>query len=753
MKEMTRVVSYYVTRGLYKKHRFLFNLLLALKIDLNSNKITPEQFTTVIKGGASLDLRTVPPKPYPWIADVTWLNLVQLSRFSTFENILSQISSDEISWRTWFDSDAPEDEPIPDEYDSLLNPFTKLLLIRSWCPDRTMSQAKKYVADALGNEYTQGIILDLEKMVKESDPTTPLICLLSTGSDPTEQIEVLAKKNLKEFKIISMGQGQEECARSMLTASINQGSWLLLQNCHLSLHFCDEIINLLGESRITNQAFRIWITTEPHPDFSISLLQMSIKFTNEPPQGIRDSLRRTYSCISQDLLEYTRLPLWPPLLFSTAFLHTVLQERRKYGLGWNIPYDFNQADFSASCQVIQNILDDMDVKKGVSWVTVSYMLAEVQYGGRVTDDFDKRLLKAFTEIWFTDFLFDQNFIFYFDYKIPRVQNHQQYLDYIDKLPENESPEVFGLHPNASITYQIQCAQEIWDAIVNIQPKDSASSSDACRETLVYKLAEDMLSKLPADYISFEVKEKLQAMGHLLPMNIFLRLEIGRMQKVLTLVRSSLQDLGLAIEGTIVMSEPLKNALDSIYDARVPETWRKASWESSTLGFWFTELMERNTQLAQWLNSGRPISFWMTGFFNPQGFLTAMRQEVTRCHRGWALDTVVLQNTVTRYAKEELTEPPAVGVYVHGLFLEGAGWDKKMRRLTEPKPKVLYEQMPVFHMFAVNSVPSRDPNAYECPLYKKPGRADGSYICSLDLRTNISPYHWIFRGVALLCDNK
>lgn len=82
---------------------------------------------------------------------------------------------------------------------------------------------------------------------------------------------------------------------------------------------------------------------------------------------------------------------------------------------------------------------------------------------------------------------------------------------------------------------------------------------------------------------------------------------------------------MAIEGTIVMSQGLRKSLDSMYDARIPDKWLKISWESATLGFWYTELLERDHQFRQWCNHGRPRVFWMTGFFNPQGFLTAMRQ--------------------------------------------------------------------------------------------------------------------------------
>ncbi|EFO65273.1 Dynein heavy chain [Giardia lamblia P15] len=821
IQNMTIKIFRYIARGLYERDKLLFILQLCLKIDLKAGNVSQLEFGTFIRGGAALDLSNVRAKPAAWIPDKAWLNIIALSALNTFTSLPNQIAENEHAWRQWYDSEAPENIDLPPEYNGRISVFQKLLLVRCLREDRTMLAVNEYIIHSLGAEFAEPVPVNFEDIfMNEAKQQVPITFLLSLGSDPTSQIEAVAKKLKIEMRFISMGQGQEPQARRLIIEGIANGTWVMISNSHLGLKFMSEIelmimdltekmasvtessgkddgagdavaeggtdkggdsaenqgtggiFSMLGKGQLPHSNFRLILTTDPHPQFPIGLLQKTLKLTNDPASGCRASLKRTYQTLTQDYLETCDKPQWLPLVYCIAFIHTTLIERKKFGsLGWCIPYEFSLPDFTASVQFLQNYLYGLDsVVKGaaqkgslISYSTIRYMIAEVHYGGRVTDDFDRRLLKTYCEEWLSARSLTPEFEFSRGYHIPKHNNITEARTYIDGLPFVDKPQIYGLHSNADILFRNKQAGEILSTIVNMQPKDSGGGGGSkdgkqqvvlTREEQVLKLARDMLTKLPPDYdTKVTVKQQIQKQGgKAKPLNVFLGQEIDRMQVVLSLIRTTLADLQLAIAGTIIMNEALQDSLDSLYDARVPSRWLNVSWPASTLGFWLSDVTNRCTQFTDWLTKGRPNSYWLSGYFNPQGFLTSVKQEITRMHTGWALDRVYPRTNVSKFSeKGQVNQPPEEGVYIHGLFLDAAAWDKKNNRLIDQPPKVLFVPLPLLHLDATNDVYTYPTKMYDCPLYKTPARTGLNYIFTIKLPTDANPNKWVLRGTALLCN--
>jgi len=103
-----------------------------------------------------------------------------------------------------------------------------------------------------------------------------------------------------------------------------------------------------------------------------------------------------------------------------------------------VAYDFNESDFSISLKLLNLYLKKARENKDetIPWNSLKYLIGEAMYGGRVTDDCDRRVLNTYLKEYLGDFIFDTNQKFFFstsgaEYTIPEAQNLEQYMVAID----------------------------------------------------------------------------------------------------------------------------------------------------------------------------------------------------------------------------------------------------------------------------------------------------------------------------------
>lgn len=180
---------------------------------------------------------------------------------------------------------------------------------------------------------------------------------------------------------------------------------------------------------------------------------------------------------------------------------------------------------------------------------------------------------------------------------------------------------------------------------------------------------------------------------------------------------SLPNLQKALKGLVVLSAELEAMGNAVFDQRVPASWTGSAYPSlKPLGPWFKDLMARLNFITTWVDKGVPAVYWISGFFFPQGFLTAILQNFARKY-SFPIDTVSFSFVMRDDVFEDQKEKPEDGSYIVGLFLEGARWDKEVKSLVDPKPKELFSPMPTIHMLPERNRPTPSSDIYRCPVYK------------------------------------
>ncbi|ANQ07504.1 Uncharacterized protein PCOAH_00018730 [Plasmodium coatneyi] len=821
-------------------------------------------------------------------------NIVSLSNHSFgndknnrfFYDILNVMQLNENVWKNYYDVLDIENKNIPYynerlDVNSKISSFIKLCLIRCLREDRTILCANKFVDEVLNRNSDTIKHETLENIFVESSNRKPFLFLLSLASDPTNMIDDFAKK-FKKYPTdkISMGEGQEIIAKEKLKNALISGNWLILQNCHLNKNFIIEVYNMLKKLNEIEEDFRLFLTSEPDDEFPICILHGSIKISTSLSSGIKNNMRKIYKdIVKEDILEKIDDEKYRKIIYSLSYLHCVLCERKKFGpLGWCVPYEFSITDLFASFLFIEkHLYSTLLVNRPIDWESIHYMLAEVQYGGKVTDDLDRELLLTYVQHYFSEDLFKmknetglENF-----YNMPKFHEITNFQNFIEKLPNIDTPSVLDLHNNAEITYRVNESRQVLNSILEIQPRDVDQGEEKSMETVVKEIAAGILLILPAEINLEEIKKIIyrknknqqltiqtnqpmnattnlnattknfsnlessfykgknkensdmsenmlqrsamvnnplshagnanknatpasdnknknilwiakendvyDSLGvsywesnnegeknvqyNFSPLQVFFLQEIERIKKVIDLVKTNLNDIISAIDGSKIMTADLQNDTKYLYSQSVPKKWiydaseTEISWVCHNLNQWLNILNLRYEQIMNYIHNGKLKSYWLPGFFNPQGFLTSMKQEITRLNKKdqISLDEVVLYADIKNHDIEKIKEVPEHGFHIHGLFIEGSKWNWQEGKLEESSPKVLCENMPVIHITVVSNkdkkvkfIENNKHMFYNCPVYKYNVRTDKYFIFRIYLKTDVDPSIWKLRGTSLLC---
>jgi dynein heavy chain len=353
------------------------------------------------------------------------------------------------------------------------------------------------------------------------------------------------------------------------------------------------------------------------------------------------------------------------------------------------------------------------------------------------------------------------------YRAPVAEDLPSFLEYIDRLPFADAPEIFGMHDNANTAFLQQEGGSLLATVLDVQPRLVGSGEGKSPDDIVFELADQILARLPKTTFDLDLAKEgtfaLDAKGRVASLSTVLRQEIARFNGLLNTLWRTLADVKKAIKGLVVMSAELEKMHMALINNRVPEIWSSAAYPSlKPLGAWVADLCLRLDFMRGWMLNGAPPSFWVSGLFFPQGFLTGALQTHARKYN-LPIDTLSFEFKVINISADQAQgldglPLPAVadGVLMHGLFMDACRWDDKLNCMVDSRLGEMQAALPVVHMVPRQhfTPPKTD---YIAPLYKTSKRFgvlsttghSTNFVVAVHLPSREPQDYWIAKGAALL----
>ncbi|GFH10421.1 uncharacterized protein HaLaN_05731, partial [Haematococcus lacustris] len=219
-----------VCRSLFEKDKLLFAFLLASKLALDNRRMEPQELRFLLTGGVALgDLPNPNPDP-DWISDKMWGEMCRLSDVApdkgVWAGLAAHVAENPDDWKSLFDSPEPHRARMPHPWASKLDAFQRIVLLRTIRPDKLIPAVTMYVAECMGSRFVEPLPFAIEPSYNDSSATSPLIFVLSPGSDPMAALLKFADDKGIRVESVSLGQGQGPVAQRWISQGATEGFWV-----------------------------------------------------------------------------------------------------------------------------------------------------------------------------------------------------------------------------------------------------------------------------------------------------------------------------------------------------------------------------------------------------------------------------------------------------------------------------------------------------------------------------------------------
>lgn len=172
-----------VCRSLFEKDKLLFSLLLTVGIMQGKDQVDDQVWRFLLTGGIALD--NPYPNPAPeWLSEKSWSEIVRASKLPNLKDLFEHVRDHIRKWKKLYDSGQPHKDQLPDQWSELVG-MDRMLVIRCFRSDKLVPAVQDFIVDNMGQAFIEPPPFDLAGSYKDSNCCSPLIFVLSAGSDPT----------------------------------------------------------------------------------------------------------------------------------------------------------------------------------------------------------------------------------------------------------------------------------------------------------------------------------------------------------------------------------------------------------------------------------------------------------------------------------------------------------------------------------------------------------------------------------------